>query len=131
MLPLIFSQLLTVLQGSEYQYFEKGMMSLELLYRSASAAASHFGRAGKSADPSAITLSTVSTQRVNEHQIGLEQNNLWPYICISFLICHGLLFLPIDQGWRCKKKDFWRLLEEQILESFFLHERIVIVVSLL
>ena len=86
-----YFQMLKVLPGSEYQYFEKGMMSLELLYRSA--AASHFGRPGKSADPSAITLSTVSTQRVNEHQIGLEQNNLWPYICISFLICHGLLFL--------------------------------------
>ena len=63
---------------------EEKQNTLELQYRSA--AASHFGRPGKSAATSSITL---STQRVNEHQIELEPNNLWPYICISFLICHG------------------------------------------
>ena len=50
--------------------WEVGHGSLELLYRSA--AASHFVRPGKSA-AAAITL---STQRVNEHQIeSLQQTN--------------------------------------------------------
>ena len=49
------------------------------------AAASRFGRPGKSAAAAAITM---STQGVNEHQIKLKQNNLCrPYICIFFIIC--------------------------------------------
>ena len=65
---------------------EEKQSTLELQYRSA--AASHFGRPGKSASAATSSI-TLSTQRVNEHQIELEPNNLWPYICISFLICHG------------------------------------------
>ena len=54
------------------------------LYRSA--AASHFGRPGKSA--AAAAAITLSTQGVNEHQIKLKQNNLCRlYICIFFIIC--------------------------------------------
>ena len=81
--------------------------TLELLYRSA--AASHFGRPGKSAAAAAITL---STQGVNEHQIKLKQNNLCRlYICIFFIICPQVMGDFSSQLIVVKRRifvDYWK-----------------------
>ena len=66
--------------------------ALELLYRSA--AASHFGRPGKSAAAAAITL---STQGVNEHQIeSLQQTNYSWCILRCFMIYSWVNILPFS-----------------------------------